>query len=329
MTTYKSPKILSFDEGEIEQFKNIFINENRGKPIVLLRFQDIKSLSFLDFLQLVPIKISELYPGAEGHYTYYCYGDKKSLLIGVAPLRVNGSNGFLNFDSLLGKLREISIKSGSMNFDFGIARTQCNYISYVDEIFHELEVSSLKNLQDNLIRWSWTYLNRVNDYFAGEKADAVIQPIIHYNHKTQTYSMKGGEVFVGGEAYAGYADLIRDIPHDQDLNRIELLILEKLTMCCNGAPGLLKFNISPQTLIDTFDTDEKVTRFHNLLLDQNLNPFLVRMELIEKPYEEKDVTLKNVCKRFWNFGISFAADDFGVKSQSHQIVLDLGEMIKE
>lgn len=56
-----------------------------------------------------------------------------------------------------------------MNFDFGIARTQCNYISYVDEIFHELEVSSLKNLQDNLIRWSWTYLNRVNDYFAGEK----------------------------------------------------------------------------------------------------------------------------------------------------------------
>lgn len=53
------------------------------------------------------------------------------------------------------------------------------------------------------------------------------------------------------------------------------------------------------------------------------------MELIEKPYEEKDVTLKNVCKRFWNFGISFAADDFGVKSQSHQIVLDLGEMIKE
>ncbi|UOG32402.1 diguanylate phosphodiesterase [Leptospira noguchii] len=331
MTTYKSPKIRSFDEGEIEQFKNVFINENRGKPIVLLRFQDIKSLSFLDFLQLVPIKISELYPGAENHYSYYCYRDKKSLLIGVAPLQVNGSgsNGFLNFDSLLGKLREISIKSGSVNFDFGIARTQCNYISYVDEIFHELEVSSLKNLQDNLIRWSWTYLNRVNDYFAGEKADAVIQPIIHYNYKTQSYSMKGGEVFVGGEAYAGYADLIRDIPHDQDLNRIELLILEKLTMCCNGAPGLLKFNISPQTLIDTFDTDEKVTRFHNLLLDQNLNPFLVRMELIEKPYEEKDVTLKSVCKRFWNFGISFAADDFGVKSQSHQIVLDLGEMIKE
>ncbi|MCH1913953.1 diguanylate phosphodiesterase [Leptospira noguchii] len=331
MTTYKSPKIRSFDEGEIEQFKNIFINENRGKPIVLLRFQDIKSLSFLDFLQFVPIKISELYPGAENHYSYYCYRDKKSLLIGVAPLQVNGSssNGFLNFDSLLGKLREISIKSGSMNFDFGIARTQCNYISYVDEIFHELEVCSLKNLQDNLIRWSWTYLNRVNDYFAGEKADAVIQPIIHYNYKTQTYSMKGGEVFVGGEAYAGYADLIRDIPHDQDLNRIELLILEKLTMCCNGAPGLLKFNISPQTLIDTFDTDEKVTRFHNLLLDQNLNPFLVRMELIEKPYEEKDITLKSVCKRFWNFGISFAADDFGVKSQSHQIVLDLGEMIKE
>ncbi|MBE8388331.1 diguanylate phosphodiesterase, partial [Leptospira interrogans serovar Pomona] len=166
------------------------------------------------------------------------------------------------------------------------------------------------------------------DYFAGEKADAVIQPIIYYNHKTHTYSMKGGEVFVGGEAYSGYADLIRDIPHDQDLNRIELLILEKLTVCCNGAPGLLKFNISPQTLIDTFDTDAKVPRFHTLLLDQNLHPALIIMELIEKPYEEVDVTLKSVCKSFWIFGISFSSDDFGVKCQSHQIVLDLGEMIK-
>lgn len=94
MTTSKSLKIRSFDEGEIEQFKNVFINENRGKPIVLLRFQDIKSLSFIDFLQIVPIKISELYPGAESHYSYYCYGDKKNLLIGVAPIQTNGSNGF-------------------------------------------------------------------------------------------------------------------------------------------------------------------------------------------------------------------------------------------
>jgi EAL domain-containing protein (putative c-di-GMP-specific phosphodiesterase class I) len=32
---------------------------------------------------------------------------------------------------------------------------------------------------------------------------------------------------------------------------------------------------------------------------------------------------------FWDYGISFAADDFGVRSQSHQVVLELGIMIKE
>ena len=39
--------------------------------------------------------------------------------------------------------------------------------------------------------------------------------------------------------------------------------------------------------------------------------------------------MKDVCQAFYNHGLSFAADDFGVKSQSHQIVLDLGIMIKE
>ncbi|MGJ4789357.1 EAL domain-containing protein [Leptospira koniambonensis] len=329
MTDAYNLKLRSFDMGDLEQFKTVFINENRGKPIFLLRFQNISTVSLVEFIQLIPQKISDIEPSHRELFRYYAYGDKKNLLIGVAPLDNSGPISLANFDAAMGRFHDQAVRTGALNFDFGIGRTQCNFISYVEEIFRELETSSLKNLKDNLVRWSWTYLNRVNDYFASERADAVIQPIIHYNHRDHTFSMKGGEVFVGGEAYAGYADLIRDIPHDQDLNRIELLILEKLIMSCNGSPGLLKFNISPQTLIDTFDTDEKVTRFHELLLKQNLNPQNVRMELIEKPYEEGEATLKSVCRRFWNFGISFAADDFGVKSQSHQVVLDLGEMIKE
>jgi EAL domain-containing protein (putative c-di-GMP-specific phosphodiesterase class I) len=61
----------------------------------------------------------------------------------------------------------------------------------------------------------------------------------------------------------------------------------------------------------------------------SLEPKSIRFELVEKPYDEKEFQLKDVCKEFWNLGMSFAADDFGVKSQSHQIVLDLGLMIKE
>ncbi|WP_425460297.1 EAL domain-containing protein [Leptospira fletcheri] len=329
MTNSQNFRLRSFDFGDLEQFKTVFINENRGKPIFLLRFQNISTISLVEFIQLIPQKIAETDPTHQDSLRYYTYGDKKNLLIGVAPVEQSNFENQTNFDAAIGRFHDGAVRNGSLNFDFGIGRTQCNFISYVEEIFRELDSSSLKNLKDNLVRWSWTYLNRVNDYFASDRADAVIQPIIHYNHRDHTFSMKGGEVFVGGVAYAGYADLIRDIPHDQDLNRIELLILEKLIMSCNGSPGLLKFNISPQTLIDTFDTDEKVTRFHELLLKQNLNPQNIRMELIEKPYEEGEATLKSVCRRFWNFGISFAADDFGVKSQSHQVVLDLGEMIKE
>ncbi|MEI7013990.1 diguanylate phosphodiesterase, partial [Leptospira licerasiae] len=241
MTDAYNLKLRSFDMGDLEQFKTVFINENRGKPIFLLRFQNISAVSLVEFIQLIPQRIADIEPSHRELFRYYAYGDKKNLLIGVSPLDNSGPISLANFDAAMGRFHDQAIRTGTLNFDFGIGRTQCNFISYVEEIFRELETSSLKNLKDNLVRWSWTYLNRVNDYFASERADAVIQPIIHYNHRDHTFSMKGGEVFVGGEAYAGYADLIRDIPHDQDLNRIELLILEKLIMSCNGSPGLLKF----------------------------------------------------------------------------------------
>jgi EAL domain-containing protein (putative c-di-GMP-specific phosphodiesterase class I) len=66
-----------------------------------------------------------------------------------------------------------------------------------------------------------------------------------------------------------------------------------------------------------------------LIHSVGLLPANIRFELVEKPYDETKYQLKDVCRDFWNLGFSFAADDFGVKSQSHQIVLDLGLMIKE
>jgi EAL domain-containing protein (putative c-di-GMP-specific phosphodiesterase class I) len=203
-------------------------------------------------------------------------------------------------------------------------------VSNTSEIFEVLAESSARNLRDNLIRWSWTDFNKVNTYFSGDAQEAVIQPTVFFDPRSRSFSVRGGEVFVGGGIYEGYHQLINDIPAGQDIERIELLIFEKLIIACEKIPGVLKFNISPQTLLDTFSSHDRVVRLTRLLHARGLEPHNVRFELVEKPYvEEKDKLLKEVCQDFFNFGITFAADDFGVKSQSHQVILDLGLMIKE
>lgn len=329
-THFKFQKLDHFGRKNAEEsFKNELIEKNRGKPLFLIRVQDIKGLSLSEFLEQIPRYVELVSQTASDDYHFYIMGDTGILQIGVVPTHEPGEFDLPNIDGAMGRFHDEALRNEVCSFDFGVSRTQCNYISDLDEIFLELDTSAQKNLQDNLVRWSWTYLNRANDYFANEDANAVIQPIIFYDHKNGHYSMKGGEVFVGGQLYRSYAELIQDIPDDQNMNRFELLILEKLVMACNNAPGLLKFNVSPQTLIDTFPTAEKVFRFKELLTSENLTPDNVRLELVEKPYDEHAHKLKDVCRYFWEFGISFAADDFGVKSQSHQVVLDLGEMIKE
>ncbi len=311
-----------------KNFRNTFIDKNRGKPLFLMLVERLKGMRIDEFLQQIPEFVARVNTEANQHIHCYVLGDEHRFYVGIVP--ADDAPGFLpNIDGAMGKFHGEAPKDGHGSFDFGIGRTQCNYISDAQEIFDELVRAAHKNLKDNLVRWSWTYLNRANDYFADVEANAVIQPIIHFDPKKELYSIKGGEVFVGGDLYASYSELLRDIPDDQDINRVELLILEKIVMACHEAPGLLKFNVSPQTLIDTFPSAEKVFRFNELLLKQKLNPHNVRLELVEKPYEEKEIKLKDVCRYFFQFGISFAADDFGVKSQSHQVILDLGEMIKE
>ena len=319
----------SQDLQDLESFKKKFIDTHRGRPIFMVRIEDIKGISLIDFINLLKTEIHRFPDIKILDLGFYFIEARQSLLLGIASGGDLADDAFPNLDSYFGKLHQESLRKKICEFNYGISRTQSNYISGVNEIFDDLSKTSEKNLSDNLVRWGWTYFNKANSYISGHTHDAMIQPTVCYNPREQTFSVKGGEVFVGGGAYRGYKDLITDIPQDQDIKLIELLILEKLIIASEGCPGLLKFNISPQSLIDTFSSHEKVNRFTNLIRSKNLEPKNVRFELIEKHYEEDKFYLKDICQCFWDYGFSFAADDFGVKSSSHQIVLDLGIMIQE
>lgn len=314
---------------DVESFKRTFIEANRGKQLFLIRFEHLTGMDLLDFVNYLRREVHSILDITDVEFGFHYIDKIQCLLMGISPLQSWKVAGMPNIDNAVGRFHEECQRKKMCSFDFGVGRTQCNYISSPEEIYNELFKLSHKNLTDNLVRWSWTFFNKANTYISGSLHDAVVQPTVYFDPRSQTFSVRGGEVFVGGGLYNSYKDLISDIPADQDLNRIELLIVEKLIIACERAPGILKFNISPQTLLDTFAEHEKVTRFNRLLNARGLSPHNVRFELVEKPYEERDKSLKDVCQDFWNFGISFAADDFGVRSQSHQVVLELGLMIKE
>ena len=322
-------KLLKFKAGESEPFTRAFIEENRGQYLHLIRFRSLEGLSVADLTAMIPEAVRLAAEREIVFFNYYIFEEKNDFLVGLATSDIEKADEILNLDGVVGRLQDELARKEQAYFSFGIGRTKSNFVSDSAEIYEELYNSSLQNLHDNVIRWQWTRFNRANNFLASSQADATIQPILHYDHHKETYSMVGGEVFIGGRPYGTYMNLLDDIPPGQDLNRVELLILEKLVAACAGAPGLLKFNASPQALIDTFHSNEKVERFIELVKKNEINPLNLRIELVEKPYEEKDINLKDVCRSFWQHGISFAADDFGVKSQSHQVVLDLGEMIKE
>ena len=313
---------------DLTSFKKSFIDTNRGKPLILIRFEKIEGMDLLEFLNHMKDEIRTVLEVSNVEFGFHYIDNLNCLLMGISPMKKWNERTFPNIDSAIGRFHDNCILEKTVTFDFGVARTQCNYISNSEEMYNELFEESRKNLTDNLVRWSWTNFNRAYTYISGTE-NVVIQPTLYLDPKKRTFSVKGGEVFVGGGHYPTYRDLISDIPDDREMNRVELLILEKLISGCENAPGLLKFNISPQSLIDTFSTHEKVNRMYRLIHASGLNPKNVRLELVEKPYREKKCLLKDVCQDFWNYGISFAADDFGVRSQSHQVVLNLGIMIKE
>ncbi|MDX1956967.1 MAG: EAL domain-containing protein [Leptospiraceae bacterium] len=320
---------VSKDLQDLESFKKSFIDNNRGRPIFMVRIEHIEGMSMITFIHLLKEEVRNFSDSKIIDVGFYFIEQKKSLLMGLASGVELPDDNFPNIDNAFGRLHQDYIRKKICYFSYGISRTQSNFISTTNEIFEDLSKTSEKNLNDNIVRWSWTYFNKANSYISGSNHEAMIQPTVFYDYKLKTFSVKGGEIFVGGGAYKGYKDLISDIPKDQDIKRIELLILEKLIIACDSAPGLLKFNISPQSLLDTFSNHEKVNRFNMLIRSKGLEPTNVRFELIEKSYEEHEFLLKDICRCFWDYGFSFAADDFGVKSSSHQIVLDLGVMIQE
>jgi EAL domain-containing protein (putative c-di-GMP-specific phosphodiesterase class I) len=324
-----NPMDMFQDLQDLESFKKSIIDSNRGRPVFMIRFENIMGIGLVDFIHLLKEEIYTILETEEIEIGFYFIENKQSLLMGIVSMHGLPVDHLPNIDNSLGKFHQECIRKKFCYFQYGISRTQSNYISTTNEIYEDLYKTSEKNLSDNIVRWSWTFFNKANTYISGKAQEAMIQPTVFYDYRKKVFSVKGGEVFVGGGAYKGYKDLINDIPINQDLKRIELLILEKLIIACQNSPGLLKFNISPQSLIDTFANYEKVSRFNMLIRSNNLLPENVRFELIEKHYDESDIQLRDVCQCFWDYGFSFAADDFGVKSSSHQIVLDLGIMIQE
>ncbi len=319
-------EILYYDE---EVFKKRHIAPHRGKPIFLIRFEYIKRINLLEFVEILIDEIHFLLNTIEIDFGFYIDKKNEFVLLSISPLNGWNDREFPNIDNAVGKFLEQCEREKQFSFRFGIGRTPCNFISDSEEIYQELFESSIRNLQDNLTRWKWTFFNRANTYLSNSSKEAMIQPTIYYDPSTKMLSVKGGEVFIGGGIYHSYKELLKDIPADQNIHRIELLILEKLILAIEDCPGILKFNISPQSFIEIFKDPNKVKRFYGLLKSKNINPESIRLELVEKPYEEKDISLKEVCKMFWDYGIGFAADDFGVRSQSHQVILELGVMIKE
>jgi hypothetical protein len=267
---------------DLEAFENRFIEENRGKPLFLIRFQNIQGMDTASFLTFLRSEVHSILNLTDVEFCFHMR-DITTLLMGITPYSSWQGRDFPNIDSAVGRFHDECAGNRVCYFDFGVARTQCNFISDSEEILNELLKASEKNLRDNLTRWSWTYFNRANTYIAGAANEAMIQPTISYDPHRETFAVKGGEVFVGGGLYENYRDLIQDIPLDQDLNRIELLILEKLIIACESAPGLLKFNISPQSLIDTFSQPDKVDRLQKLWQAMDWKPGIYDLSWWKSP----------------------------------------------
>lgn len=316
-------------EAQFRVLDENFIDNNRGKPVLLIRFEQIKGKEPEEFIKYLHVNITGVLEMGNVEFAYKYLTKQKCLLMGIVPEQSWSFDKFPNIENAIGRFLDKSVKSAECDFDFGVARTMANYISESEEILTELYKLARKNLHDNRVRWSWTYFNRAKSYIAGSANEALIQPTFYYDSHIDTFSVKGGEVFVGGGFYNGYQDIIKDIPKEQDLNRIELLILEKLLLATSRSPGILKYNISPESLIHNFHRKDRMLRFCKMLQDMDIRPENIMLELVEKPYDDSVAELKDVCKMFSDCGIKFAADDFGLRSQSHQVILDLGVMIKE
>ncbi len=317
---------ITYDE---EIFKRKYFTQYRGRPIFLVYFKDITGINIDAFAKFLSQEIHCLLDNINIEFGFLVKSKEIELFLSVIPFHDNFANNYPNIDNAIGKFLFNCEKTKNISFKYGIGRTSCNFVSDSDEIYNELVILAKQNLEDNIIRWKWTFLNKANMFLANSTKDAKIQPTFYYDVNKKAFYVKGGEVFLGGDTFSSYHDLIKDLPKDQNLNRFELLILEKLIIATQECPGILKFNISPQSFIEIFKDPKKVKRFYGLVKDLNKEPSDIRFELVEKPFEEVDIKLKDVCKMFWDYGFTFAADDFGVKSQSHQVVLELGIMIKE
>ena len=308
-------------------FEEEFIGKNRGKNILFVYCTNLQFFSLEHYTQFFVDKIEKILDFSQ--LKFHFLESQNSLTVGVA-LEAEVNQVFIadNLDAVLLKIHAEIMTHRLASFDLGTTISRCSRVADTHEILQKLEEAAIKNFYYHTTELRRRKFNNI-DSFLIDSASVVIQPMVKYDPIKEDYSIAGGEVFIGGPLYGSYYSLMEDIPENYDKGNIDLLLLEKMIAACQGLPGMLKFNVAPQFLINVLNTPEKIKRLHALVLSVGLDPHKVRFELTEHSYEEKDVLLHDVCGRIWEYGISFAADDFGAKSSSHQVILDLGVMIKE
>ena len=310
-------------------FQNQLLSHNRGKSIFAISFKIYYPLIFYPILKDI---ISEIKNAFEELRTspFTIYNKKyEHIILGFA---IDKTENFIPImEAYLGKLYyRIHTGIKFCYFDFGIGRAYCDYITNLNDIFHEIEVTMEINFNSNIQRKNGTKANQLYNFFGDNRPYAQIQPVCRFDKKTNSFFIDSGEVFVGGHStYKNYDQLLHLIPNYDSFEHFDLLLLEKLIISCKNIPGLLKFNISPQTLLKYFNNQENIKLFTQLVQDNNIQPKNFRFELIEHSYEETDIKLHDVCSNLNKFGFTFAIDDFGIKSSSHQVILDLGELVQE
>ena len=100
----------SQDLQDLESFKKKFIDTHRGRPIFMVRIEDIKGISLIDFINLLKTEIHRFPDIKILDLGFYFIEARQSLLLGIASGGDLADDAFPNLDSYFGKLHQESLR---------------------------------------------------------------------------------------------------------------------------------------------------------------------------------------------------------------------------
>lgn len=311
---------------DYDSFLNGFISESQGMILHLVYLPMSKDRFEEKFLRALARYNSRLNP--DGLIDVHVLEYLNEIFFGIVWKGKVERSPFHTFDYLLERMSR-GFKDNGENIQYGFSITVSNIMSSSEDIISYLRILAIKNYEDNLLRWGWKKLSRLQIFLNGTNSTVVIQPVVYYCKIKKTFSVIGGEAFIGGGDYKNFRELVQSIPNFENANRIYLLIIERTLQEAANIPGILKINIAPEILVEFFSSHATVIKFRQLVERYNIQPTKVYIELIEDFRNINIGLLKKTCSFFVKEGFCFSVDDFGVKSQSHEIILFLGDYIHE